>query len=392
MTSKKVQKDPSELIFNAHSNGTFIYLEGHVDGSISKKPNLSIGGAQSHYDNGKYFFYWPKYRLAGLDYATLIRYVLLNREHIAEFTDFTKSKDKITFGPFIGGEDNKSGGASPQPFMVSCSVASVSKRKLNDVEPSSFLSDMPIPNYRYKLEKKVLSVRESTKEGKGKSPAKFIEEERVRHSEFAKNKKENASKEGDLDNLAKQIYKYKIPSKSGKSGKTSGESKEVTLEFFEGQGFNDRVAKNVEKGNLKGKKYKKNDYWLNISKLTQNLGDSRVVRLDKLNENFIRFGDSRIVFTKESAKSLHSGPIWYFRLKNGWNNEEEDDSDGNKAASKSASKELKSVLNEGVTLDLSNKKKGKAGDSSEEESKKKKDKKKKDKKKKEEEEEEEEEE
>lgn len=374
MSTARTKKSLQELIASAAEEHTFVRValfetvkDGKKKRSLGRKPNLSIGGAQAQWAKRE-FFYWPETRLAGTDWADLISYACINKLPVVMGSSGRRSRMKsgktYDLGPFIGYDSEAE---APGTFMVNAEIGASDSGTLISTK-AQYMDGGKIPVYSYsytpgeKGDKKDPGTI-TIESGKPKYlPVAFIDHEKAEHTTYNKSQKTAANKEADLDALNLHIFKYKIPSKSGKSSK-SGESKRAatTYESFMGAAFKERVAAQVK--SEKAKSSNPDDYWLDISKLSENLSGSRLIVKDKLNDKHIRYKDTRIVFKEDSNN--REGAIWFFRAKNGWV-VSASDSD-NEEAAKAAKSELKKVIQANVRPPLTGKK---AGDSSEEESKK----------------------
>ena len=351
---KRVKKGPIELLEKAYNEHEFMRIVKYEDGSIARKSsNISIGGSDSYWKEGE-FYYWPQWRLAGTDYEALISYAMMEGG-LQDVTGYKRGKQ--TLGPFIGrnGTNNSYEAGS---FMVDVNITSVSKGRFEVLESPEYDTDLKIPKYKLTVDEDKRGEKSATvtpgKSSRG-SAAEFIAYEREEHKKLTRAHKNEIDTKANLDSLAKLRLKG-FPSKSGKTTKSgSKEKKEINFENFVGS-FEARAAKQA-KNSKKG--HKASSYWWNISALNHELAGSRLIPSDKLNSNYIRIGDTRFVFTTKSSKDEYTGPLWYFRFKNGWVNpvEGEEEPDNDKAI-KLAKKELKSVVEEGNTPPLPKKKNG----------------------------------
>jgi hypothetical protein len=337
-----------ELVNKASERWDYVKIVEYADGSIGKKPSLSIGGAvSSQWKDGKDFYYWPRLRLAGRNYLALVKYALMNG--LVE----GKRGAEVTFGPFIGkgGSENE---ILPEAFMLSGTIGSMSKGKFAVSGDIEYDSSLLIPSYSYSLTtadgEQDLTI---TEKGKGRNPVDYLLHEKEKHTGYSHQSDDKVNKAANLDTLAKNIYDFGLPKRGSKGSKSGRSAKEPrTFEGFNTE-LNSRATRNAKKSGIKASKY-----LFDISKLTDSFSSSRVKPQDKFSNNYIRGGEgSRIIFTAESARksSSHSGPIWYYRLKHGWLIEEEEDSETNVAANKAARKELKSLVEEDLRVASSKK-------------------------------------
>jgi hypothetical protein len=373
MTTTRTKKSLQELISRAGKEYSFIRValfETEKDGkkktSLGRKPNVPISGAPTQWAK-RDFSYWPEVRLAGGNWENLISYACINQLPVGIGSKGERSRMKsgksYTLGPFIGYDANASGAGA---FMVKVKIAESKTGTLEESE-AQYVDDAKISTYSYKYtagsEKGDPGVIRIDMGKPTYSPDGFIAHEKEMHSSFNKTQKEAANEAADLEALNMHILTHKIPSKSGKSSK-SGESKRVatTWQSFSGSAFKKRVTEQAE--SEKAKSNNPDDYWLDISNLSEKLTGSRLIVNTKLNDKHIRIAGTRIVFNENSSN--RGGAVWYFRAKNGWNPDASDEDNGE--AGKAARREMRTVVADNERPPLTGKK---SSDSSGEESKKK---------------------